>query len=140
MGTGGHPDNATKPTKPEMPLFIGQGAHGEIEGTPASKEYGPGDGVMIAGDVRTLALSYCERGNKTIWYEEYPDLSHIPASVFPWLPRSIAWINDRFAGDRPPQNCSEIKKGNKLDPIKVQPTPTSSNTKPPTRPARRAAT
>jgi len=115
-----------------------------LEGTPGDKKgIGPGDGVMIAGDVRTLALSYCAKGNKTVWYEEYKDFSHI-SSLFLWLPHSIAWIKQRFAGDRPPQNCSEIKKGNKLDPIEVQSSAASSLTTPPTRrarrrPARRAA-
>jgi hypothetical protein len=51
MGTGG---------TPTAPLFIGQGAGGELEGTPGDKPgIGPGDGVMIAGDVRSLAREYC---------------------------------------------------------------------------------
>src|SRR5271169_3016449 len=54
MGTGG---------TPTIPLFIGQGANGELEGTPGNKPgIGAGDGVMIAGDVRTLAREYCSRG------------------------------------------------------------------------------
>jgi Secretory lipase len=56
MGTGG---------TPTIPLFIGQGANGELEGTPGdTKDIGAGDGVMIAGDVRTLARNYCARGTK----------------------------------------------------------------------------
>ena len=48
---------------PTVPLFIGQGAGGELEGTPGDKPgIGRGDGVMIAGDVRTLAREYCGRG------------------------------------------------------------------------------
>jgi len=39
---------------PTIPLFIGQGAKGELEGTPGDKkDIGAGDGVMIAGDVRS---------------------------------------------------------------------------------------
>ena len=54
MGTGG---------TPTIPLFIGQGANGELEGTPGDKPgIGAGDGVMIAGDVRTLARDYCAKG------------------------------------------------------------------------------
>ena len=126
MGTGGDPHGVATPT---IPLFIGQGADGEDEGTPGNKEYGPGDGVMIAGDVRTLARGYCDRGNKTVWYEQYDQYSHISSLVLgPWLPHSIAWIKQRFAGDPPPHNGPKIKKGNKLDPIEVQPSAATSPT------------
>ena len=41
---------------PTMPMFIGQGNGGELAGTASDKDgIGPGDGVMIAGDVRSLA-------------------------------------------------------------------------------------
>jgi hypothetical protein len=41
---------------PTIPMFMGQGADGILEGTPGNKPgIGPGDGVMVAGDVRTLA-------------------------------------------------------------------------------------
>ncbi|MGO9182600.1 MAG: lipase family protein [Mycobacterium sp.] len=115
MGTGGVPDHATKPT---VPLFIGQGARGELEGTPGNKQgIGAGDGVMITGDVRTLARSYCAKGT-TVHYEQYNALSHV-WSLVPWLPNSIAWIKQRFADLPAPQNCSSIEPGNKLDPIPV---------------------
>ena len=108
MGTGG---------TPTIPLFIGQGANGELEGTPGDKKgIRAGDGVMIAGDVRTLARGYCAKGNKTVWYEEYEDYSHI-SSLLLWLPNSIAWIKERFAGLPAPQNCSSIRPGNPLEPI-----------------------
>jgi hypothetical protein len=108
MGTGG---------TPTIPLFIGQGANGELEGTPGDKKgIRAGDGVMIAGDVRTLARDYCAKGNKTVWYEEYEDYSHI-SSLLLWLPNSIAWIKERFAGLPAPQNCSSIRQGNPLEPI-----------------------
>ena len=62
MGTGG---------TPTIPLFIGQGADGELEGTPGNKPgIGAGDGVMIAGDVRTLARGYCAKGT-AVHYEQY---------------------------------------------------------------------
>jgi hypothetical protein len=108
MGTGG---------TPTIPLFLGQGANGGLEGTPGDKKgIRAGDGVMIAGDVRTLARGYCAKGNKTVWYEEYEDYSHI-SSLLLWLPNSIAWIKERFAGLPAPQNCSSIRQGNPLEPI-----------------------
>jgi len=110
MGTGG---------TPTIPLFIGQGANGVLEGTPGNKKgIGAGDGVMIAGDVRTLARDYCAKGTK-VHYEQYNSLSHI-WSVPIWLLNSIAWIKQRFAGVPAPENCSSIQKGNPLTPI---PTP-----------------
>jgi hypothetical protein len=60
MGTG---------DTPTIPLFVGQGANGDLEWTPGDKKgIGAGDGVMIAGDVRTLAGSYCANGTK-VYYE-----------------------------------------------------------------------
>ncbi len=110
MGTGG---------TPTIPLFIGQGANGELEGTPGDKkDIGAGDGVMIAGDVRTLARDYCAKGTK-VYYEQYDALSHI-WSVPIWLLNSIAWIRQRFAGLPAPENCSSIPEGNPLTPM---PTP-----------------
>ena len=70
---------------------------------------------MIAGDVRTLARTYCEQG-VAVQYEQYDLLSHI-SSVPIWLYNAIDWINDRFAGLPAPQNCSSIAPGNPLDPI-----------------------
>ncbi len=111
MGTGG---------TPTIPLFIGQGANGEIEWTPGNKPgIGAGDGVIIAGDVRmrTLARGYCAKGTK-VYYEQYDDCSHISSLlVGPWLPNSIGWIKERFAGQPAPENCSSIPEGNPLDPI-----------------------
>ena len=107
MGTGG---------TPTIPMFIGQGANGIPEGTPGNKPgIGPGDGVMIAGDVRTLAHYYCAQGT-VVHYEQYNLLSHI-SSVGIWLMRAIDWIIDRFAGQAAPNNCASIPPGNPLDPI-----------------------
>jgi Secretory lipase len=107
MGTGG---------TPTIPLFIGQGANGVLEGTPGDKKnIGAGDGVMIAGDVRTLARDYCAKGTK-VHYEQYNALSHI-WSVPIWLLHSITWIKQRFAGVPARANCSSIQKGNPLTPI-----------------------
>ncbi len=103
---------------PTIPLFIGQGAGGESEGTPGNKPgIGAGDGVMIAGDVRTLARKYCAAGT-TVYYEEYAALSHL-LSLALWLPNSIAWVKERFAGVPAPQNCSSIRPGNPIEPLPV---------------------
>jgi len=109
MGTGG---------TPTIPLYIGQGANGDLEWTPQNKPgIGPGDGVMIAGDVRTLARTYCAKG-VTVQYEQYDLFSHT-TSIGIWLLKAIDWINDRFAGKPAPQNCSSIAPGNPIDPIPV---------------------
>jgi Secretory lipase len=106
MGTGG---------TPTTPLFIGQGALGELEGTPGDKPgIGEGDGVMIAGDVRSLARQYCSHGDK-VEYEQY-ELGHITSAV-PWIASAMTWMSNRFLGLPAPQNCSSIEPGNSLAPI-----------------------
>lgn len=106
MGTGG---------TPTIPLQISQGALGELEGTEGNKPgIGEGDGVMIAGDVRTLAREYCERGDK-VDYTQY-ELGHIGTAV-PWIAEAMTWMNYRFLGIPAPQNCSSIEPGNSLAPI-----------------------
>jgi hypothetical protein len=109
MGTGG---------TPKIPQFVGQGTGGELEGTPGDKPgIGKGDGVMIAGDVRTLMRNYCAKGVK-VQYNEYGG-SHL-LSALSWLPQAISWINDRFSifsSLTLPNNCSSIKPGNSLAPL-----------------------
>ncbi|MCW2758941.1 MAG: secretory lipase family protein [Nocardioidaceae bacterium] len=106
MGTGGTPN---------APLFIGQGDRGELEGTPAGAAgIGPGDGVMVAGDVRSLARQYCGKG-VPIQYQEYP-LSHVTTAPA-WLPQANAWLMARFGGVAAPNNCSSIAPGNSLSAI-----------------------
>lgn len=101
---------------PTTPLFIGQGAGGELEGTEGNKPgIGRGDGVMIAGDVRSLAREYCGRG-VTVQYVEYENLSHVLAAA-PWLVEANAWLDARLLGLPAPQDCSTIAPGNSLAPI-----------------------
>ncbi len=101
---------------PSVPLLIGQGNGGELEGTSGDKPgIGPGDGVMIAGDVRSLAREYCERGVR-VQYTEYQQLGHIEGAV-PWLSEAAAWLAGRFTGLAAPQDCSEIAPGNSLAPV-----------------------
>jgi hypothetical protein len=107
MGTGG---------TPTFPLLIAQGAGGELEGTNGSKPgIGPGDGVMISGDVRTLAREYCER-HVTVQYDQYDLLAHIETAA-PWIATTMPWLTERFEGKPAPQNCSQILAGNPLTPI-----------------------
>ena len=105
MSTGGTPN---------APMFIGQGTGGELEGTAASPGYGAGDGVMLAGDVRTLARTYCARG-VTVQYQQYP-LSHF-TSVAAWMPEAMAWLTARFGGAPAPSSCGSIAAGNAIAPI-----------------------
>jgi Secretory lipase len=106
MGTGG---------TPTTPLLIGQGALGELEGTAGNKPgIGEGDGVMIAGDVRTLARQYCAKGDK-VQYDQYP-LGHVTTAV-PWIATAVPWLAARFAGTTAPENCASIEPGNPLTPI-----------------------
>ncbi|HKZ12300.1 MAG TPA: lipase family protein [Solirubrobacterales bacterium] len=100
---------------PTTPLQISQGALGELEGTLGNKPgIGEGDGVMIAGDVRTLARQYCGKGTK-VSYTQYA-LGHIGTAV-PWIAEAMAWMNNRFLGFPAPSNCSSIEPGNSLAPI-----------------------
>jgi hypothetical protein len=103
---------------PTVPFLIGQGNGGEeFEGTPGNKPgIGPGDGVMIAGDVRSLARQWCGTG-LPVKFTEYQHLGHIEGAV-PWIPEMELWLTERFAGIAAPQNCSEIAPGNSLAPMK----------------------
>jgi hypothetical protein len=106
MGTGG---------TPTTPLLIAQGTGGELEGTVGDKPgIGEGDGVMIAGDVRTLAREYCDRG-VAVQYNQFP-LDHIGTAV-PWIAAAMPWLDERFSGRPAPRNCSQIAAGNPLTAI-----------------------
>ncbi len=106
MGTGG---------TPTVPLYIRQGTGGVLEGTRGNKPgIGPGDGVMIAGDVRTLARAYCRSGLPVDYAQSV--LSHMPygAQV---LVEAAGWIAQRFAGKVPTSTCGRIARGNPVEPI-----------------------
>jgi hypothetical protein len=108
--------NAGSLGSPTIPMFIGQGANGIAEGTPGNKPgIGPGDGVMVAGDVRTLARDFCASGT-AVDYTQYDALSHI--TTFPvWAPAALAWLDGRFAGSPAPNDCAQIPPGNSLAPV-----------------------
>lgn len=100
---------------PSVPMFIGQGANGILEGTPGNKPgIGRGDGVMIAGDVRTLARQYCA-DDTAVKYTQYDLLSHV-SSALAWAPTALGWLDDRFAGKAAPSDCGSIPAGNPLTP------------------------
>jgi hypothetical protein len=100
---------------PSTPLLIVQGAGGLLEGTsPGGPGIGPGDGVMVTGDVRSLAREYCGRG-VPVQYNEYDSLSHTLTAVL-WAPEALGWIEARFAGTAAPQDCAQIPAGNSLAP------------------------
>ena len=102
MGTGG---------TPTIPLFIGQGANGDLEWTPGNKPgIGAGDGVMIAGDVRTLARTYCENGTLFTTSSTTAEPHHCPFGSRRSLVAGSASL------ETPPQNCSSIPPGNSAGP------------------------
>ncbi|MGG8408352.1 lipase family protein [Streptomyces sp. 12297] len=104
---------------PTIPGFIAQGDAGVLEGTFGSRPgIGTGDGVMVAGDVRTLARQYCATGNSAVKYSQYELLSHTTAAVA-WAPVALGWLNDRFAGRAAPSDCGRIPAGNSLAPEKA---------------------
>ncbi len=109
MGTG---------CTPTTPLLIDQGANGTLDGTSNTQPgIGPGDGVMIAGDVRSLAREYCARG-VPVQYNQFDSLDHILTAVA-WVVQAYTWLLGRFAGFPAPSDCGSIAPGNSLAPIPV---------------------
>jgi hypothetical protein len=96
---------------PTIPMFMGQGTGGVLEGTPVSAQYGAGDGVMVAADVRSLARKICASG-VSVDYQQY-DFSHV-TSVPEWLPEATSWVLDRLEGKATPSDCASIAPGNSL--------------------------
>lgn len=108
--------NLGQRSAPTVPMQITQGAGGYFEGTPGDKKgIGAGDGVMIAGDVRSLARQYCAAGTP-VKYDQQNYLSHVGAAL-PWTATALGWINDRFAGKSAPTSCGSIPAGNSLAPL-----------------------
>jgi Secretory lipase len=100
---------------PKVPEFIAQGTGGQQDGTDPSATYGAGDGVMIAGDVRTYSHEVCASGDP-VDYQQFTDLSHEETEV-PWLAETLPWLTARFSGAAAPQDCSTIAPGNSLAPV-----------------------
>ncbi|HIW92334.1 MAG TPA: lipase family protein [Candidatus Corynebacterium avicola] len=99
-------------SSPTIPMAIFQGAGGFLGGTPAHAEHGPGDGIMVTRDVRTLVRNYCEAGAQ-IEYREYPYASHVLTGA-PWLIEGYLWLEGRFDGKPATNNCSTVPSGNEL--------------------------
>ncbi|MGS0896114.1 lipase family protein [Burkholderia stagnalis] len=91
--------NAGLAASPTIPMFIGQGTAGVLDGTFSSQV---GDGVMLAYDVRALAQKFCRSGVPVV-YSEYP-LEHA-GSIVPWVAGMLPWLYDRFGGKTAPSNC-----------------------------------
>jgi hypothetical protein len=104
---------------PNVPMFIAQGTGGQIDGTQPSATYGAGDGVMIAGDVRSYASEVCASGD-TVDYQEVSGLSHELVEPV-WSTASLAWVAARFAGLPAANDCSSIAAGNPLTPVPAPP-------------------
>ncbi|MFI5982327.1 lipase family protein [Streptomyces sp. NPDC051555] len=106
---------------PSVPGFIGQGNGGVFEGTFSNRPgIGTGDGVMVAGDVRSLARQYCATGSSAVKYDQYELLSHTGATLA-WAPAALGWLGDRFAGRTAPSDCGRIASGNSLAPEAAAP-------------------
>ena len=104
---------------PKVPMQIYQGDNGIPDGTlPGGPGIGPGDGVMVAGDVRSYAREVCAAGDP-VSYAEVP-LSHELTEPV-WSAAALPWIAARFAGTPAPQDCATIAPGNSLAPVTVQP-------------------
>jgi hypothetical protein len=103
---------------PKVPEFIAQGTGGQQDGTDPSAAYGAGDGVMVAGDVRSYAREVCASGDP-VDYQQFTDLSHEETEV-PWLAETLPWLTTRFAGTTAPQDCSTIAPGNSLAPVTLE--------------------
>lgn len=89
---------------PETPFYIGAGIHD-----------GTGDDVMITGDQEALAYEYCGAG-LDVRFQVFDGLDHTDAGLAV-LGTGQAWLDSRFAGVPPPNNCASIGPGNSLDPI-----------------------
>ena len=101
---------------PKVPLLISQGAGGTADGTSSSQPgIGPGDGVMIAGDVRSYAREACAAGDP-VDYGEYDALTH-EETIAPWIASTTPWLAARFAGTPAPSDCATIAPGNPLTPV-----------------------
>ncbi|WP_026197709.1 lipase family protein [Sciscionella marina] len=101
---------------PTVPMLFQQGLAGEVDGTFDNNKpgIGRGDGVMVAGDVRSLARKYCAAG-VPVDYKEQP-LEH-GGTAGTWALDTMTRLPEAFRGDRPKNTCASIKPGNSLDPI-----------------------
>ncbi|HVW79897.1 MAG TPA: lipase family protein [Mycobacteriales bacterium] len=93
------------PGHPQEPMLM---VAGNADGT--------GDGVMVERDEQQLAYEYCHQG-VPVDFEQLMQLNHDAAGAA-FFPQGIAYLQTRFAGLPPTDNCSTIKRGNSLAPLK----------------------
>ncbi|MDT8913170.1 lipase family protein [Amycolatopsis sp. PS_44_ISF1] len=94
---------------PTVPMLIGQGANGLLEGTPGTRPgIGAGDGVMVTADVRALARQFCAEGTP-VRYDQYDLLSHVGTAAA-WFPLALSWLDSRFAARTAPDTCAQIPR------------------------------
>jgi hypothetical protein len=91
---------------PKEPLFM---AVGNADGN--------GDGVMLAGDVTALAHTYCGRG-VPVQFHVYNGSDHI-ASITQFDSDARQFMQQRYAGAMPANECGSIGPGNPLTPLPV---------------------
>jgi hypothetical protein len=94
---------------PHVPLYLEVG-NGD----------GTGDGIMVAGDVQALAYEYCKQ-DVPVRFQMVDGQDHSGAAV-PFEQRALSFVQDRldgvpFQGDK----CSDIGKGNSLEPVPMPP-------------------
>lgn len=102
---------------PTIPVYFTQGSVGATQGTFSSR---PGDGVMLAGDARSLVHKYCKSGVRVEYNEVLAD--HVGAGAA-WVAGMLPWIEKRFAGYRAPSNCwvTRYLRGSSIDRVDVAP-------------------
>jgi Secretory lipase len=91
---------------PKEPLFM---AVGNADGN--------GDGVMPAGDVTALARTYCQRG-VSVQLHTYTGSDHI-ASIALFDSDARQFMQQRYAGAMPANECASIGPVNPLTPLPV---------------------
>ncbi len=101
---------------PTSPLFMGVG-----------KSDATGDGVAVADDVKELAHTYCGRG-VPVQFHVYNGVDHA-AAIWPFEWEALQFMQQRYAGGTPANECASIGPGNSLTPL---PMPSSAPVQPPT--------
>jgi hypothetical protein len=82
----------------------------------AGNSDGIGDGVMVEKDVQQLAYEYCHQG-VSVDFEQLRKLDHEQAGAA-FFPQGISYLQARFVGTPAPDDCSTVKRGNSLAPVK----------------------
>lgn len=95
----------TAPGHPTEPMLM---VAGILDGT--------GDGVMVEQDEQQLAYEYCHQG-VPVDFERLVKLDHDDAGAA-FFPQGIAYLNARFLGLPPLDNCKTIPVGSSLAPLK----------------------